>query len=238
METVYRRLQDMFRAVIQTEDFIVAPDPAGVFLFIGDGDAEEALIKAARVMKQLELTKKEVLICLVGQSDGDVCKTDGSESGPCLANFREETGLVYRAGAEELEAFITAAVRERGTVLSMACVDDIIGCYCDLPEMRAGLETALVRRGMDRAVAGRLARARPSNLEEVVQTGIPEEEADQVWKLIEDQYSREKSDSGELRYIGLPYGERRHVVIGRAVLFFAFVLAVVFVMGRVLGLFD
>ena len=172
-----------FNDVVTTDDFIIAIDEAGVFLFSALEDEDEILIKAYSVMKELALTPDQIVICSVTYS--------ARESNNAFFSYKPSLSLdtsskVYKINPDDFEGSLRLILSKRPRIFDKDDIIEITEVYQDSSFNQDQLNILLRPFHLSTDVIANLRNNCPPTIQDVVLCGVPSASAEQVFKIIQE----------------------------------------------------
>lgn len=168
--SLYRKVRPYFIDVINTTDFLLAPDLTGVYLFTENTDLVSMEEKIVKLENLLALDTKQVILCVV-----DKTIREKGEEIVCLDSTHCVT---YLFDVNQLENAIRTITGSRLPVFKRRELNEIIDCYYDVKPVTDSLLDVLETIGV------------PLSDAKKIRDGIPVYEA-----LDESDYSEDELDA-------------------------------------------
>lgn len=180
MDNLYRQISEFFAKTIYTEDFILALDESGVWLFTDSINTKQVLVAASRLMNRLQLDVSEIVLCAVNQY---YTKQDlPAFSRECDL---EQEGILYKIHTENLEIFIRTLTGVRGDILQKSILAEVADCYQDIKEVYTQLEEELMGLGLSKEQAKKIQTERPVSLQQFEDVGLSPSDAEEIRAFIQ-----------------------------------------------------
>lgn len=179
--SIFRKLEQYFYMVLKTNEFIIAIDSTGVYLFQENEENDVAIAHAMKLLQILALDEEEAkLIFVVPESD----KVYDSFS------YEEKSvrDFVLEVGRSNIEDLVRKLTGVRDNIFTQADINSIIDCFQDVKEEESPFQKTLCGIGLTADEARRFEIARPDSINDLIELGCPKDIVEEVYEAFKEYY--------------------------------------------------
>ena len=181
MGSLYKQLGQYFDTVLNTEDFVIAVDATGMYMFHEARPAKDVVARAEKLLEILALKEEEAKLIFVDEG-----------AGSSYDSFAYETSsvgkFVLEAKPSRIEDLVRKMTGVREIIFTPEDVDSIVDCFTDVKRKLTEFQQELIDLGLDEEQAVAIEAARPDSINDLIELGCPYDLVEDVYEAFKDYY--------------------------------------------------